>query len=566
MKKVDYKSRLFHALAVSSIVLGSVGAVAMTTTVGPNIIHTQAIAGDSTPMANDTSDRSITIHKYDGGQTGAGTATGTTDDASKVNAYDPETNKDGRHPLANISFIVQKVKKADSATKIDAADPNSYVNDGASKTITTDKTGTAKADLGTGTGADGYYLVTEQKSDSVTAAIDPFIVRVPLTQTGTAGTNNSLIYDVNVYPKNDTKEVTLGPVKTFDGGGQDTSVAVGAVVNWDLTIHTPSGLYTAPSDETPTPAVPAVYAKSLVFSDPIDTSSLTFKDVNSVTAITGPATDPANQTKTVLDKDTDYTVKVPTDADNITKNGVEYKVVQISLTDAGKKKVSGSTTLTAQIATTIKAVNSDATIVNTFDSYFVPGTGVNYHETTVTSNNVTQGDPTKPGDPDVPTNPNDGDGNPTIKFGNVNVEKTDDSATPRPLANATFHLAASLQDAKDGKWITDGANKEVKVTTDSQGKAEFTGLAVDPDTGKKTYYLVETDAPAGYDVDGQIHEVEATQDTTTDATVKDSDNMLPNLPMTGSDARLLLLVTATVLIVGSGSALYIKRRRNQHQA
>ena len=55
----------------------------------------------------------------------------------------------------------------------------------------------------------------------------------------------------------------------------------------------------------------------------------------------------------------------------------------------------------------------------------------------------------------------------------------------------------------------------------------------------------------------------ATQDSTIDKTIQDADNMLPNLPMTGSDARLLLLVTATVLIVGSGSALYIKRRRRQ---
>ena len=58
--------------------------------------------------------------------------------------------------------------------------------------------------------------------------------------------------------------------------------------------------------------------------------------------------------------------------------------------------------------------------------------------------------------------------------------------------------------------------------------------------------------------------VTAKNDTDVDAAVVNKDNKwVPNLPMTGDDARLILLVTASVLIVTGGSVLYMYHRKEQ---
>lgn len=534
MKKVDYKTRLFHTLAISGLVLGALGGVTVPFVTNSNIISTHAAA---TAVPDDTSARSITVHKYDGGVSTT-PATGTDADEASLGT---------RNPLAKVSFTVQKVTPTNGAKNMDPADPSTYTAAGPAETITTDENGAATLDLGTGTANDGYYLITEQQSPSLTDKSAPFFVRVPLTQTA-AGSDASLVYDVNVYPKGETEEVDLNPVKTFTDSTQLESLKVGADVSWNLTVATPSDIYTPA-----TGSVGEVYASSLVISDPIDTNSLEFKTVDSVTLVGG-----AND-GTVLTAGTDYTV----DSTKTKTNGdTTYQVVQISLTQAGMKAAAGSTNIVAQITTATKANGSDAKIVNTFDTYYVPATNVPDHETTVPTDNLTPGSTTDPSDPSVPENPDKEDPtNPTIKFGNIDLLKTDDTADATPLANASFRLAATEADAKAGNWITDNDGNVITVTTDSDGRAQFTGLAVDPTTGTRDYFLVETDAPAGYDIDGTIYTVTATQDSEVDQTIQDADNMLPNLPMTGSDARLLLLVTATVLIVGSGSALYIKRRR-----
>lgn len=55
----------------------------------------------------------------------------------------------------------------------------------------------------------------------------------------------------------------------------------------------------------------------------------------------------------------------------------------------------------------------------------------------------------------------------------------------------------------------------------------------------------------------------ATQDSTPDVTVVDHDNMLPNLPLTGSQARILFYAMTTGLIVVGAAGVYIiKRRQN----
>lgn len=58
----------------------------------------------------------------------------------------------------------------------------------------------------------GLYVVMETtKPTAVTAAVEPFLVSIPMTRIATEGANKEWLYDVHVYPKNSTKKgsVTL---------------------------------------------------------------------------------------------------------------------------------------------------------------------------------------------------------------------------------------------------------------------------------------------------------------------------------------------------------------------
>jgi hypothetical protein len=536
------KTKLIHALSVCSLALGALGAVS-----APLIQTHFATVVAAGVVADDTSTRSITLHKYTG--------------EPKVNTDGSEpstTVPDGAKPIGGISFTVQKVTKVAGKT-FDASDSSTYTVDTgfAEKTVTTASDGTATADLGTGTAADGYYLVTEQESDAVTTAAAPFIVHVPMTHTDATSGNKSLLYDVNIYPKNelDDSSMLLNPTKTFTDNSTSDSVKSGADVSWNLTINRPSdihdsGVVTAGNkSETVTNADGSTtttdtteyktYANELKLVDVLDDKLMGYKDIFKV-VISSPNSN-AGMTDTALVKDTDYTVTADK-ADGKT-------TVTVALTDAGIKKFAAApkdSKLVATIDTTVTA-DSDAKIINTFDTYY---------KGTITPDTETH-QTTKPG--------GDGDDNtptPTVYFGNVDVLKKSDDG--QVLANATFTLYPTDADAKAGTHpVTKEDGSPYTVTTDKDGKAEFTGLEVNKDGSAKTYYLVETDAPAGYDLDQQVHAVQAGQNTDVDATVIDNDNLLPNLPLTGSQAKIVLYAFTTVLIVAGATGVYVMKRRQR---
>lgn len=108
------------------------------------------------------------------------------------------------------------------------------VNSGATKvaTVTTTTTETDKGVAKKDGLALGLYLVVETKApDKVTSPADPFLVSVPMTRIADNDTTNKLtdwIYDVHVYPKNNTTygQVTIEK-KGYTGGG--TGVALEGV-------------------------------------------------------------------------------------------------------------------------------------------------------------------------------------------------------------------------------------------------------------------------------------------------------------------------------------------------
>lgn len=111
------------------------------------------------------------------------------------------------------------------------------------------------------------------------------------------------------------------------------------------------------------------------------------------------------------------------------------------------------------------------------------------------------------------------------------------------------------------------------VTTDGNGEAHYYGLMPGTD-----YWLKETKAPAGYNLDTAAHLISVAHDgtvstkdsggTTAALPLKDgvaaitiADESIPNLPHTaGSDATAILLFLGSLLAIGGGGAVMLRRR------
>lgn len=187
------------------------------------------------------------------------------------------------------------------------------------------------------------------------------------------------------------------------------------------------------------------------------------------------------------------------------------------------------------------------------------------------------------------------------------VKKVDDSAPPNPLAGAKFKLYKDY-DAKNGTFKDDDLVNFTKkektdttyqysstsitseITTDSTGSITFEGL----DSG--TYYLLETEAPAGYNrLEGPIKVVISAKENTSTGTLSSSvefGNWQPSvdggtdthytdsltsvknrvitvtnqkgteLPSTGGIGTTIFYVLGGILVVGAGVLLVTKKRMN----
>lgn len=162
----------------------------------------------TTPSTIDTTKNgSITIHKYEYNEYNVNDKiTGTGSENDKV--------PDGAKPLEGSGFTIYKVADENDLEKYYSTDSTAlpsvgeyttedgkikteYAKGQVGKEITTGKDGIAEfKDLEL-----GFYVVVETKTpDKVTKAIEPFLVSVPMTTKD----GDNWLYDVHVYPKNET--------------------------------------------------------------------------------------------------------------------------------------------------------------------------------------------------------------------------------------------------------------------------------------------------------------------------------------------------------------------------
>lgn len=576
----------------------------------------------STANINPITDVSLSIHKYQGtpGTTNSG--------GSEIANPKKDTTLKDKKPVEGVEFTLYKVQKDSKDIDLskpegwkeinvinkDNPNPSDYLKTSDSDTAkshvftktklasgTTNAAGLVKF-VKTGTAGNGtvvnaglkqsLYLVEETNTDgakidnkhvTVTGRVDPFFVTLPLANS----TTKTWIYDVHVYPKNDTTNQV--PTKTAsDPSRMDvvadsaTDKADGTRITWKIAIPLPS------------PAAGQAY-DAIGFSDKL-AKGLTFDKVQNVQLVKyttdgKPVTTGTDNTEKLVNTATDtyYTVK---NADSVvtldlTKTGTNNGLAKAYAFYSAAKKAGQIAKLEAEVVTKVGADVKDVkNIANTW-----------------ADNNKT-GNKDNPCDPDVVHNGDGCDTAPTdtAYYGTLHVTKQDKYEN-KPLDGAKF----------DVYEITDGTKAAaVKTATESSGKYSFAkdgGTAVtskkvgssletkaktvdtttthgtdsvklfvrkqsDTKTTSKTYCIVETGAPAGYDLYTQpvcydlVEDSAKTAGTANSAVVKDMKStpmskIVSALPMTGARGLVVLTLCGIVGIAGTFFYIVMKRRKEQ---
>ncbi|MCZ9882116.1 SpaH/EbpB family LPXTG-anchored major pilin [Arthrobacter sp. B2a2-09] len=413
----------------------------------------------------------------------------------------------GLTPMAGVTFTVQKVNNIDLTTNAGWAAAAALTPVQAAAQAATPGSPATTDGTGTATLGNlplGVYLVTETGYPAGVTPTAPFLVTLPMKDPVSAG----WMYDVHVYPKN----AVTGATKSVN----DASVVkLGDTVQWTITSDIPN--------------VSPIDGYRIV--DKLD-PKLTY--TNSTVALSD---------NTALALNTDYTVVYDTATNTLT----------VDFTASGRAILAANPTAKV-LATVNSTVNTVGEITNT--ALFYPNAA---------SFNIAPG---QPGGPVVmpPVS--------TTKWGNIVLHKKD-SQSSAALAGAVFSVYRSQADAFAGTNAISVADVN-SWTTDASGNLVISGLRysnrangtdVSPgQPGYKSYWLVETKAPAGYALLAQPVETAVTSSDPSAVTVT-VGNVKQNagfqLPFAGAGTW---AVPAGGILVLAGASLFMvtgRRKRNE---
>ncbi len=554
-----------------------VAAVALVIATSTGLASTAA-ADPSTATIDPNATTTLVFHKYSGPVNA--TEACNPNNGSEVSA-DCLTQKT---PLKGATFTVYKVRDLKTnndwseALKITSRGVAAYSPIAEGVAVTTGENGTA-----TFTGTVALYYVVETATPTGYTGSQPFFVTLPMTNAD----NNGWNYNVHVYPKND--EVIKGHKSVKDGnvgtenqapvlvGDKVTYVISAALPNYgDVVGPVSDGVHGGPDGVVDYNDLPFFYV------DDYFVDTLTEVTVASVKI-----------GATALVENTDYAVYT---------NGSTKRVF---LLEAGRTKAAQSNGGKLEVTFTAKVNGIPTSGELSNKAYTVPG-----------PKPVVGSVPPAPNTPDTPptTPPGDNPGEETntvvSKFGKIKVKKlgADNNAALRDAQFSIYRAVITYGDngktvAKASCAAADLAGKPVvgTLTTDAQGVAtsnflplsnwyndgvelapentavdklndkHFNGAGYAETYGNLPYCLVETTAPAGYQLLAEPIQFEITTageatDAIAELVVKNNpDNLLTRLPLTGG-AGIALLAVVGILIFASGVGYYRFSQRRDAQA
>lgn len=296
----------------------------------------------------------------------------------------------------------------------------------------------------------GYYLITQKALAGYTTQASAFVVMLPMRSLDGSG-NAVYNYDVHVYPKS-----TADPVITKESVSVPV-VGVGDKVLWDISYPVDRGIKEETKDGI-------IYAADFYITDTMD-SRLDYVEGSAKFKVFDAA---GNQLDLAIKKDVHYREVYDKASKTVTWRYTDLGIRTMADNNAAQSVVRITTVVNESALGSVGAIWNNASID------FVNTKGEPYHQ------EVFAADSDK-----------NSEGVPKVYLGSIVIDKYDKDKEEVKLADVTFKVAVSEENARKGKYIQ-AAGKDYQITTDENGYGRFTALSAGD------YWLVETQAADGY--------------------------------------------------------------------